>query len=225
MGRALAIQLVREGCSVAVCDVRDEELAQTKQLCQEAAVKEVRVSTHHCDVTSSDEIRRFRDQVENEHGDSVNLLFNNAGLAGTGSFLEMSRERFDKIFAVSFTGTVECTRAFLPMLVKSKSGYVVNLSSVNAWWNCRTGQLANQDTVACSIFCCKGCSCRVFPCSQPRCAAELPSRARRICPPRACRNRHCFLGNAPGDGGAGAHQSASQGGGASQASWGQHAHT
>lgn len=134
IGRGLALQLVSEGCHVAVADVRDEPLAETMKLCQAAALAGTRVSKHHCDVTKIADIARFRDEVEAEHGKVVNLLFNNAGLAATGQFLEMSRQRFNQVFAVSFTGTVECSRSFLPMLVASKFGYVVNLSSVNAWW-------------------------------------------------------------------------------------------
>jgi NAD(P)-dependent dehydrogenase (short-subunit alcohol dehydrogenase family) len=58
------------------------------------------------------------------------------GIVTSGPFLEMSSERFYRTFDVSFRGVVECTRAFLPLIVKSDVGYVVNLSSVNAFWCC-----------------------------------------------------------------------------------------
>src|SRR5215813_709120 len=88
MGRALAEQLTAEGCHVAMCDVSAENMAETKQLCQARTEASVRVTTHLCDVSDERQVLAFRDGVLKEHRtDHINLLFNNAGIGGGGSFL------------------------------------------------------------------------------------------------------------------------------------------
>ena len=134
MGRELALQLAAEGCHLALCDVQLEGLAETQALVENLAPK-VCITTHFCDVSSSESITAFRKAVEQAHPNGWHLLFNNAGIAGMGPFLEMDKVTFDKIFDVSFVGVVECTRQFLPTIVQQKQGYVINTSSVNGFWS------------------------------------------------------------------------------------------
>jgi NAD(P)-dependent dehydrogenase (short-subunit alcohol dehydrogenase family) len=134
MGRELARQLAAEGCHLAICDVSEEEMARTQASCQQAAPG-VRVSTHLADVSDEDQMIRFRAEVARAHEtDHIHLLFNNAGIGGGGSFVLGEREEWDKTFAVCWHGVYFCTRAFLPMLLASPEGHVVNTSSVNGFW-------------------------------------------------------------------------------------------
>lgn len=136
MGRALAEQLTAEGCHVAICDVSAENMEETQRRCQ-AAAPGVRVTTHRCDVSDERQVVAFRDAVKAEHRtDRVNLLFNNAGIGGGASFVEDERAEWDKTFAVCWSGVYYCTRAFLPLLVASDEGYIINTSSVNGLWAC-----------------------------------------------------------------------------------------
>eukprot|EP00040_Diaphanoeca_grandis_P019707 m.104182 g.104182 ORF g.104182 m.104182 type:complete len:363 (-) comp27554_c0_seq1:82-1170(-) len=136
IGRSLVMQLLEAGCRVSTCDMRPESLEETFALAIETFGKGVkdRFSVHVCDVTSIEAIELFRDEVLRDHAGVVHVLINNAGMSTSGSFLEMSRERFNRTFDVSFKGTVECTRAFLPTIVTQSHGAVVNLSSINAFW-------------------------------------------------------------------------------------------
>src|SRR3546814_6338155 len=78
---------------------------------------------------------RFRDEVLAAHDtDHVNLVFNNAGIGGGGSFLTASREEWERTFGVRWGGVYNGSRAFLPLLVASDEGYLVNTSSVNGFW-------------------------------------------------------------------------------------------
>tara|TARA_B110000091_G_scaffold208970_1_gene249425 strand:- start:220 stop:1275 length:1056 start_codon:yes stop_codon:yes gene_type:complete len=133
MGRELALQLAAQGCHLALCDVQMEELERTKTMVDQIA--QVHVSIHFCDVSKSESITAFRQAVEQVHLNGWHLLFNNAGIAGMGPFLEMTKATFDKIFDVSFVGVVECTRQFLPTIVRQQQGYVVNTSSINGFWS------------------------------------------------------------------------------------------
>ena len=135
MGRALAEQLTAAGCHVAICDVSTENMAETKRLCEAAASAGVRITTHPCDVSDERQVIAFRDAVTTEHEtDHVNLLFNNAGIGGGGSFLKDDRAEWERTFGVCWFGVYYCARAFLPLLVASDEGYIVNTSSVNGFW-------------------------------------------------------------------------------------------
>jgi NAD(P)-dependent dehydrogenase (short-subunit alcohol dehydrogenase family) len=137
MGRELARQLSAEGCDVAMCDVLSENMAETKRLCEAQAPKGVRVSTHPCDVSKEEEMIAFRDALLATHRtDHINLLFNNAGIGGGASILKDDRAEWERTFNVCWYGVYYGTRTFLPLLVASDEGYIVNTSSVNGFWAC-----------------------------------------------------------------------------------------
>jgi NAD(P)-dependent dehydrogenase (short-subunit alcohol dehydrogenase family) len=144
MGRELAVQLAAEGCHVAMCDVSSDELADTRRRCEAQAPAGVRVSTHRCDVSDERQVLEFRDAVRAQHTtDCINLLFNNAGIGGGSSFLLDDRADWERTFGVCWFGVYYCTRAFLPLLVASDAGYIVNTSSVNGFWACLGPGLAH----------------------------------------------------------------------------------
>jgi NAD(P)-dependent dehydrogenase (short-subunit alcohol dehydrogenase family) len=135
MGRELVHQLAAAGCHVATCDVSGESLGDTKSYAAETAPAGVVITTFVADVSGEQQVLAFRDFVAAAHKtDHVNLLFNNAGIGGGGSFVLDSREEWDATFAVCWGGVYACTRAFLPMLLASTEGHVVNTSSVNGFW-------------------------------------------------------------------------------------------
>lgn len=135
MGRALSRQLAAAGCHVALCDVSEENMAKTRELCRQEAPEGTRVTTHHADVSVEAQVLAFRDAVAEAHAtDHVHLLFNNAGIGGGGSFVLDDRDEWEKTFAVCWYGVYHCTRAFLPMLLASPEGHLVNTSSVNGFW-------------------------------------------------------------------------------------------
>src|SRR4029079_10577179 len=137
MGRELARELTAEGCHVAMCDALSQKLAETKRLCDERAPAGVRVTIHACDVSKEAEMNAFRDAVQSQHDtDHVNLLFNNAGIGGGGSILNDERADWERTFGVCWYGVYYGTRVFLPLLVASDEGYIVNTSSVNGFWAC-----------------------------------------------------------------------------------------
>ncbi len=135
MGRELARALVREGCEVAVCDVNAETMEQTLALCAAENPRGVTISSHVCDVSNEGEVLEFRDAVLDAHAtDSVQLLFNNAGIGGGGSFVRDDRADWDRTFSICWSGVYLCTRAFLPALMASDEAHLVNTSSVNGFW-------------------------------------------------------------------------------------------
>lgn len=135
MGREIVRQLTAEGCHVAFCDVSEENMVETAQLCEEAAPAGTRVTRHVCDVSDEKQVLAFRDAVLAQHDASaIQLLVNNAGIAGAGSFLTDPRADWERVFGVCWFGVYYCSRAFLPLLVAADEGCIVNTSSVNGFW-------------------------------------------------------------------------------------------
>ncbi len=135
MGRELVRQLAAQGCHVAMCDVSLENMHQTQALALAEGPPGVRVTATVADVSVEEQVLTFRDAVVSDHHtDHINLLFNNAGIGGGGSFVADNRDEWDKTFAVCWGGVYLSTRAFMPLLLASIEGHVVNTSSVNGFW-------------------------------------------------------------------------------------------
>ena len=135
MGRELVRQLTAEGCHVALCDLSVEEMAETKRLALAEAPDGTVVTTHVCDVSDEASQLAFRDAVVTQHQtDHVDLLFNNAGIGGGGSMITDPREVWERTFNVCWGGVYLGVRTFLPLVIASEEGHIVNTSSVNGFW-------------------------------------------------------------------------------------------
>lgn len=135
MGRELVRQLSAEGCHVALCDVNEDTMAETVSLAEKEAPAGTRLVTFVADVADEDQMVAFRDHVTSElDTDHVHLVFNNAGIGGGGSFVVDERESWERTFGICWGGVYNGCRAFLPLLVASDGGHLVNVSSVNGFW-------------------------------------------------------------------------------------------
>jgi NAD(P)-dependent dehydrogenase (short-subunit alcohol dehydrogenase family) len=135
MGRELTRQLAAEGCAVAACDWHADAVAETTAMARAGAPPGTAVTGHACDVSDEAQVLRFRDELLEQHDrEHVNLVFSNAGIGGGASFVTDSREEWDRTFAVDWWGVYYCARAFLPLLIASGDGVLVNTSSVNGLW-------------------------------------------------------------------------------------------
>jgi NAD(P)-dependent dehydrogenase (short-subunit alcohol dehydrogenase family) len=135
MGRELVRQLAADGCHVSMCDVSADNMAETEALARADAPPGTRISSFVADVSMEDQLVAFRQHVAEAHAaDHINLLFNNAGVSGGGSFVLDDRAEWEKTFAVCWGGVYSGTRVFLPMLLASTEGHIVNTSSVNGFW-------------------------------------------------------------------------------------------
>jgi hypothetical protein len=126
IGRALAYDLARRGAKLAISDVDGAGLAETANRVRVigAPVHEVRL-----DVSDRAAVLSYADEVVGEYG-VVNLVFNNAGIAFTGDIEKMTFEQMERVMDVDFWGVVNGTKAFLPHLIASGDGHVVNISSL-----------------------------------------------------------------------------------------------
>lgn len=126
IGQALAVELGRSGASVAISDVNIEGLAQTEEQLKAIGAP---VKADRLDVTEREAFLLYADAV-NEHFGKVNQIYNNAGIAFTGDIEVSQFKDIERVMDVDFWGVVNGTKAFLPHLIASGDGHVVNVSSV-----------------------------------------------------------------------------------------------
>jgi NADP-dependent 3-hydroxy acid dehydrogenase YdfG len=126
IGQALALELARSGASVAISDVNAEGLAQTEEQLKAIGAP---FRSDRLDVTEREAFHIYADQI-NEHFGKVNQIYNNAGIAYTGDVEITQFKDIERVMDVDFWGVVNGTKAFLPHLIASGDGHIVNVSSL-----------------------------------------------------------------------------------------------
>ncbi len=126
IGQALAIELARSGAQLAISDVDTEGLAQTERRLKALGV---RVKADRLDVTEREAFLAYAEEVK-EHFGKVNQVYNNAGIAFSGDVEVSSFKDIERVMDVDFWGVVNGTKAFLPHLIESGDGHVINISSL-----------------------------------------------------------------------------------------------
>lgn len=126
IGRALAVDLAGRGARLAVSDIDSHGLAETVRQV-EALAAEVR--SDHLDVGERAAVFAYADAVVQQFG-VVNIVFNNAGISFSGEVEVSEFKDMERIMDIDYWGVVNGTKAFLPHLVASGDGHVVNTSSL-----------------------------------------------------------------------------------------------
>lgn len=127
IGRAIAQNAAGKGALLALSDVDEAGLAETVDLVKNAGAREVR--SDRLDVADRAAMATYAASVA-EHFGRVNVVVNNAGVALAGNFEEMEYDDFEWIVGINFWGVINGTKEFLPHLIASGDGHVVNLSSL-----------------------------------------------------------------------------------------------
>ncbi|BBZ71338.1 SDR family NAD(P)-dependent oxidoreductase [Mycobacterium paraseoulense] len=125
IGQALALELARAGAKLAISDVDTAGLAET-----EAQLKAIgaAVKADRLDVTEREEFLAYADAVR-EHFGKVNQVYNNAGITFVGSIEDSQFKDIERVMDVDYWGVVNGTKAFLPHLIASGDGHIINISS------------------------------------------------------------------------------------------------
>jgi NADP-dependent 3-hydroxy acid dehydrogenase YdfG len=126
IGAALAVELARSGAKLAISDIDPDGLAHTEEQLRLAGAA---VKADWLDVTQRDRVLAYAGEVRDHYG-VVNQIYNNAGIAFTGD-VEISRfDDMERVMDVNYWGVVHGTKAFLPHLIASEDGHVINISSL-----------------------------------------------------------------------------------------------
>ena len=126
IGQALGCELARRGAKLAISDIDTEGLARTEAQLRDLGAE---VKADRLDVTEREAFLAYADAVHAHFG-TVNQIYNNAGIAFLGDVEVSSFKDIERVIDVDFWGVVNGTKAFLPHLISSGDGHVVNISSM-----------------------------------------------------------------------------------------------
>ncbi|HEY2734796.1 MAG TPA: SDR family NAD(P)-dependent oxidoreductase [Polyangiales bacterium] len=126
IGRATSLLLAQRGCKLALADVDEVGVNETKSQVH-ALGREA--SAHVVDVSDKARMQRFPAEVIEQHG-AVHILVNNAGVSVNGKFVDQSIEDFEWLIGINFWGVVYGCKFFLPHLLAAEEAHIVNISSV-----------------------------------------------------------------------------------------------
>jgi NADP-dependent 3-hydroxy acid dehydrogenase YdfG len=126
IGQALAIELGRSGAKLAISDVDTEGLAATEERLTAIGAP---VKADRLDVTEREAFELYAGAVK-EHYGTVNQVYNNAGISFMGSIEACQFKDIERVMDVDYWGVVNGTKVFLPHLIASGDGHVINVSSV-----------------------------------------------------------------------------------------------
>ena len=128
IGRASAVLFAREGACVVVADVDRAGADETVRLIRTEGGT---ANTFIADVTSPHDARRLADDTVKAEG-RIDVLFNNAGIAGVGDVEETTLELWERVMRVNVRGVFLMSRAAVPTMVAQRAGSIINMSSAIA---------------------------------------------------------------------------------------------
>ena len=126
MGQQLAVLLAKQGCHISISDVNEKGLAETVELVKGY---DVRVTSKKVNVADREQVKAWAAETVQNHG-SVNMIFNNAGVALAATVEGESYEELEWLMGINYWGVVYGTKEFLPYLKQSGEGHIINTSSI-----------------------------------------------------------------------------------------------
>jgi 3-oxoacyl-[acyl-carrier protein] reductase len=127
IGAAIAAKLASLGAAVALCGRTHPPLQATADAISKAGG---RAQAFECDVTDRRSVEAVAARVDQTLG-RIDILVNNAGVAGFGGPLhQLPPESWDQVLNTNLRGVYFCIRAFAPMMIRARSGHIINISSL-----------------------------------------------------------------------------------------------
>lgn len=125
IGKQIAISLADEGYFVIGFYKNSEKNAKELE-------KNSNIKTYKCDITDSKQVEEIAEEILKNN--NIYAIINNAGVAKTSLFCDVSEQDFDNIMNTNVKGAFLVTKAFLPNMISKKAGRIVNISSI--WGVC-----------------------------------------------------------------------------------------
>jgi len=126
IGKEIAMVFAKEGANIAICDVNLEEAEKTAKEIQDLGRESL---AFKADVTDSNQVQAMVDKILDKLS-KIDIHINNAGITKDNLLLRMSEEEWDKVIAVNLKGTFICTKLVSKVMLKQRSGKIVNLASI-----------------------------------------------------------------------------------------------
>lgn len=125
IGKETALLFAKEEANVIIADI-DE--AKGKETVQEIEADKGNAFFLQVDVTDEDSIKKMVEEIQRNY-QTIDILFNNAGISGIGQLHQIKLETWKKVFDVNVTGLFLVSKAILPLMMEKKSGSIINMSS------------------------------------------------------------------------------------------------
>ena len=126
IGRAIVLELLKQGRIVAGLDINAEQLSALEDVVKEAGFTAI---TKCVDITNTEELTEVLESLASEYG-GIGILVNNAGITRDKLMMQMKEEDFDKVINVNLRAAFIATTFVIRSMVRNKFGRIINLSSV-----------------------------------------------------------------------------------------------
>jgi len=127
IGKAVAIRFAQEGCSIAFTDLILDENSKATET--EIASYGVKVKGYASNAANFEETHEIVNQILSDFG-KIDILVNNAGITRDGLMMRMSEQQWDMVINVNLKSAFNFIHAITPVLMKQRSGNIINMSSV-----------------------------------------------------------------------------------------------
>ncbi|MEM2111944.1 MAG: SDR family NAD(P)-dependent oxidoreductase [Candidatus Bathyarchaeia archaeon] len=127
IGRAISLMFAREGADVSLAA---RSIDRMEEVAHEIRAMGRKALVNAMDVTSVEQVDRAVKRTLEEFG-RIDILVNNSGIAGpTAPVYEITPEQWDETFNVNLKGAFLCCRAIVPIMIKQRSGKIINIASM-----------------------------------------------------------------------------------------------
>lgn len=127
IGKEIAMLFASQGSDIAICDVNEEILAETKAEIEKSTGR--KVMAEKVDVTSPEEVDNFIKKVLDNFG-NIDILVNNAGITRDNLLMRMSEAEWDSVIDVNLKGAFNCLKSVARPMMKQRAGKIVNMASI-----------------------------------------------------------------------------------------------
>ena len=126
IGKSIAEKLAKQGFQIVICDIDQEQVEKTAKEIEQLGTKAIGIKV---DVTKPAEVDQLFEETMKTFG-RVDVLINNAGITRDTLLIRMQESDWDAVIAVNLKGTFNCTKSAAKIMMKQRSGKIVNISSV-----------------------------------------------------------------------------------------------
>ena len=126
IGRAIVLELLKQGRIVAGLDINKEQLGELEEVVKKAGFE---VITKCVDITNTGKLTEILESLASEHG-GIGILVNNAGITRDKLMMQMNEDDFDRVINVNLRAAFIATSIAVRSMVRNKFGRIINLSSV-----------------------------------------------------------------------------------------------
>jgi NAD(P)-dependent dehydrogenase (short-subunit alcohol dehydrogenase family) len=130
IGLALSREFAARGYEVILIDINKKAVTKAAIDLRSGGAQ---ATAYVCDVSDQQAVDALAERVAEELG-PVDILVNNAGIAFMKEFKDMTMEEWDRVMGINLWGPIYMTRAFLPSMMARRSGHIVNVSSMQAYF-------------------------------------------------------------------------------------------